>query len=270
MKVCVAGKNDIAVNALDYLLKVEKVNKKDLFVVCNRNETGVDGWQKSIKKFAEENGIAIVPLDKLYEERDLLFLSLEFDRIVMPDKFSTDKLFNIHFSNLPRYKGMYTSVMPLLNGEDSGGVTLHRIDSGIDTGEIVAQKIFSIDICYTAKDLYYAYLKNSFELFKENIHSLIENNVISRPQDSVGASYYSKRSVDFSNIVIDYNKTSYEIHNQLRAYMFDVYQLPCVNGKLVNKTILTDEKIIANSCVEEKDRFIISGIDGFKIEVFKA
>lgn len=40
---------------------------------------------------------------------------------------------------------MYTSAMVLLNGEEYTGVTFHRIDKGIDTGEIIAQQKIKID-----------------------------------------------------------------------------------------------------------------------------
>lgn len=71
---------------------------------------------------------------------DLIFISLEFDKIVNPDLFKDARLYNIHFSLLPSYKGMYTSAIPILNGEEMVGVTFHEIDKGIDTGNIIAQK----------------------------------------------------------------------------------------------------------------------------------
>ena len=55
---------------------------------------------------------------------------------------------------------MYTSCLPILNGETITGVTLHKIDSGIDTGYIIKQKVFKININDTARDLYLKYLKN--------------------------------------------------------------------------------------------------------------
>ena len=40
---------------------------------------------------------------------------------------------------------MYTSYWPIKNGEKKSGVTLHKIDSGIDTGDIISQLSFDID-----------------------------------------------------------------------------------------------------------------------------
>ncbi|WP_241392744.1 formyltransferase family protein [Pseudomonas chlororaphis] len=83
-----------------------------------------------------------ISLEAAYEVASTAFISLEFDRIVVPGRFSISRVSNIHFSRLPEYKGMFTSVWPLLESRAEAGVTLHFIDRGIDTGEIVAQQVF--------------------------------------------------------------------------------------------------------------------------------
>lgn len=270
MKLCIAGKNDIAVNALCYLVNTLNCNKNNLFVILNRNDSGIDTWQKSLKKCAKELGIKILSLEDIYYIEDLYFISLEFDRIIKTEKFKTKKLYNIHFSKLPAYKGMYTAIMPVLNGEKEAGVTLHEINNGIDTGGIIAQKTFEIEINDTSRDLYFKFLKNSYELFVENIESIINGNYKITPQSPVNSSYYSKKAIDFNNIQIDFNKTSFEIHNQIRAFIFKEYQLPEIRGVKIKKSILTNEFIGFNSFIEKENEFIISGIDGYKIIALKS
>ena len=97
MKICIAGKNDIAVNILEYLI-LKGVDKSNIFVCCNRTETGLNSWQKSLRFFAKKYNIREIELIEAYEIENLIFISLEFDRIVRPEKFKTKKLFNIHFS----------------------------------------------------------------------------------------------------------------------------------------------------------------------------
>ena len=55
MLVCIAGKNNIAVNAVDYLINNKKFAKENLVIVPNKNDTGVDSWQKSLRKYATDN-----------------------------------------------------------------------------------------------------------------------------------------------------------------------------------------------------------------------
>ena len=76
MKLCIAGKNDIAVNALCYLVNTLNCNKNNLFVILNRNDSGIDTWQKSLKKCAKELGIKILSLEDAYDIEDLYFISL--------------------------------------------------------------------------------------------------------------------------------------------------------------------------------------------------
>lgn len=267
MKICIAGKNDIAVNALYYV--IDKCGSDNTMVILNKNDCGKDGWQKSLKRAAIELNVKICSLEDVYNISDLCFFSLEFDRIIKTEKFKTKKLFNIHFSNLPKYKGMYTSVMPLLNGESETGVTLHIIDNGIDTGDIVAWKNFHIDINDTSRDIYFKFLENAFILFKENFAKILSNEYSLKKQPQINSSYYSKSSLNFKNIEINFNKTSFEIHNQLRAFMFKEYQLPEINGTKVDKSVLTDSFIGYNHFEEKENEFIISGIDGYKISVRK-
>ena len=262
--ICIAGKNSIAVNATQYLLKKLNIDKKFIRAMINSNDAGIDSWQPSFQKYALENQIQIITLEQAYTIKNLIFISLEFDKIIKPSSFKTKYLYNMHFSLLPKYKGMYTAILPLINGESKGGVTFHLIDEGIDTGDIVDYKAYAIDINDTARDLYFKNLKYSFELFKKVIKDVLNGSVKTKRQSHLGASYYSKKAINFENIDIDFNKSSFEIHNQIRAFIFPEYQLPKIDNKEIYKCILTNEKIKKRK-ITEKERFIISGIDGFKI-----
>tara|TARA_B100001113_G_C21030574_1_gene587814 strand:- start:63 stop:875 length:813 start_codon:yes stop_codon:yes gene_type:complete len=269
MKICIAGKNSIAIDTIKYLLNGLNLNHDNICIITNRTDDGEDTWQPSLKKYSLENELALVDLENIYNIENLLFISLEYDKIIKPNLFKSDKLFNIHFSLLPRYKGMYTSVHPILNGEKNSGVTLHEIDPGIDTGDILFQKSFEINIDDTSRDLYLKYLHYGKELIINNLPFLLNNNYSSKPQGFVNSSYYSKKSIDFNNIIIDLNKTSFEIHNQLRAYIFPEYQLPSLKNNLIKKSVIKDEFIGTKVFTETDEKIILSGIDGFKIEALK-
>lgn len=243
MIICVAGKNNIAVDVLSYLLEHNNDRYK-LCVCCNRNEKGEDGWQKSLRAYAIRCGILEYSLEEIYEFKDLIFLSMEYDRIIAPEKFSSKQLFNIHFSKLPAYKGMYTSTIPILHGEKTVGVTLHEIDSGIDTGNIIAQKVFRLQNYWNARDLYFSYLKYGTELVIENIEKIIAGNYESSPQPAKGATYYSKKTIDYSNIHIDFFTTAEMVSRQIRAYSFKEYQLPMVNNHVVYGVKIKDVRSV--------------------------
>lgn len=264
--IVIAGKNNIAVKALNFAL--ENFND-DLAVVINENDFGEDGWQCSLKKHAIKNNVDVISLNEAYERADV-FLSLEFDKIVSPESFKKNNYFNVHFSKLPSYKGMYTSVWPLLNNEQETGVTLHKIDSGIDTGDIIAQKKIRISDEDRARDLYIKYLKKGYEVFSENIEQLLRGEFSSEPQRPVNSSYFSKKSIDFSSLKIDLLKTAFEIKKQIYAFSFREYQLPLVYGRRIAEVEILEEKSRKRpgKILEENERFIkISTID-FDVKLY--
>lgn len=264
MIVCIAGKNNIAVEILIYLVQIG-IKKENIYIIPNKTDDGKDNWQRSLLKKANKMGIVIRNLEDVYSIENLLFLSLEFDKIVNPNKFKSNKLFNIHFSLLPKYKGMFTSIMPILNNEKATGVTLHKIDKGIDTGEIIAQKEFEIDLMDNARDVYHKYIHYGILLLKECLEKLLKNEFIeSKPQNLKESSYFSKNSIDFKYINIDLNQTAINIHNQIRAFNFREYQVPKVfDTKIISsKPLNSSSNKQAGSVLFENDIcFTISTID---------
>jgi methionyl-tRNA formyltransferase len=262
--ICIAGKNNIAVEILLYLLGIG-IHKEKICIIPNKTDDGSDNWQRSLLKLAKEEKIKAVTLEEVYDIENLLFLSLEFDKIIKPLKFKTKKLYNIHFSLLPKYKGMYTSIMPILNNEKETGVTLHKIDKGIDTGDIIAQKKFIINLTDNARDIYKKYIENGISLVKNNIFKLVNNlDVTQEKQNILNSSYFSKNSIDFNNIKIDLIQTAINIHNQIRAYNFREYQISSVlNHKIISSRILdTSSNLKVGSIILENDISItISTID---------
>lgn len=238
MKVCIAGKNEIATYCASWLLIKGFVSKDELLVCFNKSDKEVDTFQRSFKKYSRENNLNEVSLDQLYCINELYFFSLEFDRIIDPIKFQSKKMYNIHFSLLPKYKGMYTSSWPLLNGEKKSGVTLHEIDQGIDTGDVIDQLEFIIEEDDNSRKLYFKYTIHGIDLFKRNFRRVISGNYQAKRQPALNSSYYSKSSINYAHLTIDLNKTAVEIYNQIRAFSFIEYQLPIVHGYRISSAEL--------------------------------
>ena len=267
--ICIAGKNSIAVNGLMYIKDHYSAHR--IVFLPNPSDTGIDGWQPSFKKFARDNNIEEVTIDQLYEEHKLCFISLEYSEIIAPSRFKSKQLFNIHFSLLPKYKGMYTSVVPIINGETTTGVSLHKIEAGIDTGNIIDQIEFTIEINDTSRSLYYKYLEHSYNLLIKNIDGILFGNYLEACQLSIGASYYSKKYINYSSIAIDLRKTAFEVHNQFRAFTFREYQMPTFSSWQILMTEITDVKSKGKPgsiVFEDEECFSIATID-YNITLYK-
>ncbi len=267
--ICIAGKNDIAVDVLLYCK--EHYPRNRVVLVTNRNESGENSWQKSAKWFAKKNNIEILDLKDTYEIGDLLFLSCEFDRIVRPEKFKTNELYNIHFSFLPKYKGCFPSVLPILHGEASSGVTLHRIRTGIDTGEIIDQQIIEIDEKDSSFDLYKKLIKNGTEVVIRNVDMLLNGNVDDKPQNKVNSSYYPGNYIDYSTLSLNVNQTAFQIQNQIRAFAFRPYQLLKWSGVTYIDTEITNDVSTekAGTILEETEVYTKIATIDYDIVLFK-
>lgn len=270
LTVCVAGKNEIAIKGLDYLIKNFK-NKVKIYSLPNPEDEGKDNWQKSFKKFSLIKKIKITNLSKLYKIKKLLFISLEYSKIINPDKFISKNLFNIHFSLLPKYRGMYTSVWPILNGDDYSGVTLHIIDKSIDGGNIIDQKKFKLSDTITSEVLYQKYLNNAFLLFKKNIKLLINDKYISYSQKLDKGSYHSKKTIDFRKININFKCSAKKISRQFRAFIFKEYQLPKFKNFYIKKVIIlkTKSNLTAGKLISDKKKFLIVSTIDFDLKLYK-
>ena len=272
MTIAIAGKNEIACRFLEYLKTNNSYSKHQLLAVINSTDNSQHSWQRSFKLVANDLGVEVVTESELYEINDLIFISLEYDRIIRPDKFASCELFNIHFSLLPEYKGMYTSIIPILNGEKYSGVTLHRIDKGIDTGDIIAQKKIHISSTSTSEELYYELLEKGYQLIVSNIDSLIEMTYSAEPQSCLGSSYFSKAAIDFQNIPISSVQTAFQVEKFVRAFCFRPYQRPkWKNSDIDIAYILEQTSTYKPGTIIHEDafQFIISTID-YDIKLIKA
>lgn len=78
-------------------------------------------------------------------------------------------ILNLHTGYLPWNRGAYPNVWPILDGSPAG-VTLHRVDEGIDTGPIIAQREVKVEPWDTAKTLYDKLLEEGVKLVVEEVY----------------------------------------------------------------------------------------------------
>jgi len=267
--ICIAGQNSIAVNGLQ--LVAERYPDHRLCYIPSSADKGFNHWQPSMICKANELGIQRVDLQDIYQEDELIFISLQYSEIIKTNKFKSKSLYNLHFSKLPMYKGVYPAIHAIMHGESETGVTLHYIDDGIDTGDIIAQHTVPIDIDDTARGLYLKQSSYAYKLFELHLDRLIRSECISHPQSAMGASYYSKSSISLSNFQLDLNKTAFEIHNQFRALNFREYQMPIFRNWQICETEIMREKSTQKSgtLVNETETYFEMATIDFNLKLVK-
>lgn len=123
--------------------------------------------------------------------------------------------FNLHGSLLPRYRGRAPANWVLVNGEKETGVTLHKMVSRPDAGDIVAQQIVPIADADTALTLHAKLRDATTNLLKDILPAMKANDFNSQPQDESVASYFGRRTP--ADGEIHWNKSVREVHNLVRA-----------------------------------------------------
>ena len=242
LKICVAGKNTCSIKIVSFLEK--KFSKKNIMILPNKEDKGIDGWQPSLKNYARKKKLKIVKEKDLHKIKNLIFISIEYEEILDIRKFLSKELFNIHFSLLPKYRGCHTNYLQLKNGEKYSGVTIHKIDNGIDTGNIIDQIKYKIDINSDAFKNYNKLMYLSVLIFVKNFEKIVSRKYTQKKQNSKHSSYFSRKFVNYSKeMIIAKKENTLKFHNRIRALIFPPFQLPIYKGKKIGKTIFRKGRV---------------------------
>ena len=232
---------------MNNLIKIEKAIKEDILQILDIYNYYINF---GLANFEEEE----MSYDEFFDlYKSIIKLDLPFlvakkdDKIigfVYLNKFRTKNLFNIHFSLLPKYRGCHTNFLQVYHGEKYSGVTLHKINNGIDEGDIIDQKKFMIKLNDTAYDNYFKLMKCSVLVFKKNINKIIKSKYNTKKQKLSSGHYYTRGSVDYKKISkFNMKKPTLKIHNKIRSLIFPPFQIPVVNGIRVKKSLYKKNKI---------------------------
>lgn len=123
---------------------------------------------------------------------------------------------NLHASLLPKYRGAAPIQWAIARGESVTGVTTMRIDSGLDTGDILLQKEIPIAPEDTAETLAPRLAAIGADLMIETLRHLQTGIVQPRPQDNAKATLAPVLRKEDGRV--DFHRTAQEICNRLRGF----------------------------------------------------
>ena len=99
---------------------------------------------------------------------------------------------NVHTSLLPKYRGAAPIQWAILNDELETGVTIMRMDAGLDTGDILTQAATPIHAEDDAQTLHDRLGQIGAELLASTIRDHVAGKITPRPQPAAGASHASE------------------------------------------------------------------------------
>jgi len=124
--------------------------------------------------------------------------------------------FNIHASLLPRWRGAAPIHRALLAGDATTGITIMRMEAGLDTGPMLAVRTLPIAADDTAGTLHDRLALAGGELIVDTLDSLAAGTVEAVPQPAVGVTYADK--INKAEAHIDWNSDAHEVVRQVRAF----------------------------------------------------
>jgi len=130
---------------------------------------------------------------------------------------------NTHPSLLPHNRGKHYNFWALVE-QAPFGVTIHRVDSGVDTGDIVVQSTIEYDWCDTGETLYNKAQSAMFDLFCKAYPVLREGKCDSKPQNASLGSFHRAAELEAASMIdLDAMYKARNLLNLLRARTFEGY-----------------------------------------------
>ena len=177
-----------------------QINKIRILGPKNRNE--------SIREKLCEQGFEVIVSPDPYDTDSIddfapdLILSSGYDRLLRPktvQKYS-QRIVNLHAAYLPWARGIGTTLFATLLGYPYG-VSVHFINEGLDTGNLIARKLVRTEQDDTLRTLYSKLLSATEELFFENFPKIVAGQTNGVPQEELGDINTNRSRLQFESVM---------------------------------------------------------------------
>lgn len=204
--------------------KIIKNEEMKICFICVRFDTKDNVLKEYSKKYnidylKHENINSKQFISKLSLYKCDLFVSMSFNQIFKSEIINMPrfKTINCHAGKLPFYRGRNILNWALINDEKEFGITVHFVDEGIDTGDIISQKVFPIN----DEDNYSTLLETSYIQCANILYNTIskfqkDEITVIKQKDIHPLGFYCTQRERLDEI-LNWNQTSREIFNFVRA-----------------------------------------------------
>ena len=228
MKVIFAGTPDFAAAALKAIAAGFEIP----LVLTQPDRPKGRGMQLApspVKQAALELGLRVAQPEKLRNNAEALQMLKEVEADVMvvaayglilpQDVLDTPKhgCLNIHASLLPRWRGAAPIQRAIEAGDAETGVCIMQMDIGLDTGDVVSEHRYTIQLTDTANEVHDALMNLGAEAIVADLQQLkAEGRLKSVKQPEKGVTYAQKLSKEEARI--DWNESAAVIERKIRAF----------------------------------------------------
>jgi methionyl-tRNA formyltransferase len=123
--------------------------------------------------------------------------------------------FNLHASLLPRWRGAAPINRAIMAGDPETGVTVMKMEAGLDTGPIAMAETVPIGPDVTAGELHDRLARLGADLMGRALGALERGSLSLQPQPETGVTYAAK--IDRAETRIDWRRPWHEVHDHIRG-----------------------------------------------------
>ena len=176
-RVIFMGEKDLGLRCLKLLEATQGV---ELAAVCTRARRDVWWGQQELRDYCQARRIPVINRSQIasYEIDHLLSVLYPFMVEKQYINHARKGCFNLHEAPLPRWRGCNGYSHAILAGDPEYATTLHEMVPQLDAGKIVADRRFPILPNETSKELFQRTAEESYQLVKEWLPRLLEDNYV--------------------------------------------------------------------------------------------
>ena len=180
-----------------------------------------------VKTLAGELGLPVIQPEKLRQPEAMerlrawapeVIVVAAFGQILKPEVLDLPPFgcLNVHASLLPRWRGAAPINAAILHGDVQTGVTIMKMDEGLDTGPILSQRAIPIGPDETAGSLFEVLAQLGAETLLKTLPRYLSGEIVPRPQPQEGVTYAPMlRKEDGS---LDFTQPAERLARQVRAF----------------------------------------------------
>lgn len=228
MRIVFMGTPDFAVGSLQALCES---GKHEILAVVTQPDRpkgrGNKLLQTPVKEYALAQGLTVYQPQKvktpefvelLHGLQPELIVVAAFGQFLSKEILELPKYgcINVHASLLPKYRGAAPIQYAIIKGEKESGVTIMKMDIGMDTGAMLDKVVVPIAENTTMGELHDALREQGAALLLQVIDKIAAGTAVAEPQDDAQATYATL--LDRSMEHIDWSKTAQEVHNLIRGF----------------------------------------------------
>lgn len=183
--------------------------------------------QSAVKSFAVDAGIPVMQPVRLRTEEAFAELSawqpqlivvMAYGQILRTPVLNLPQYgcLNLHASLLPRWRGASPIQAAILAGDDISGVTLMKMDAGMDTGAVYTMQPMKLEAEETSATLSQKMAALAAELLQQSLQKVIDGKIQAVPQPEEGVAYTSL--IKKEDGILDITQSAAALERQVRAY----------------------------------------------------